>query len=128
MKRMSFILLTAAGLLAGCSKEYERKDVGPEEQQRVRQMIQDVRQGGEAKLPDLVKSLAAEELGAEQRQALSYSLAELVKAQSAELSAVDQFGDRVLRASIRIEDGHGRRTVCFLLVRQGDKLLWAGRN
>jgi hypothetical protein len=124
----TLVILTAAALLMGCSKEYERKNVGPDEQQQVRQMILDVRQAGEAKLPDLVKSRAAEGLDADQRSFLSLSLAELANAKSADLAAVDQFGEKVLRASIRIEDSNGPRTVCFLLVRQGGKLLWAGRN
>jgi hypothetical protein len=124
----AILILIAAVAAAGCSKEYERKEVAPEELAHVRQMLQDLRKAPEGKLQEALKAQAAEGLDELQRKALSMTMGDVVKAKTAELESMDQFGDRVVRALIRVEDDQGAHTVCFLLLRESGTLRWAGRN
>ena len=129
MSHFIAILLLAAAA-GGCSKDYEQKKLGKDspEGQRVRAMVESLRQGGEKGLPDALARQSAGGLSQAQAEALQASLRELIQASSVEMERFDSFGPKVYRATFTITSAGNSRTAAFLLVAQGDELRWAGRN
>ncbi len=116
--------------VTGCSRDYEQKKLGKDspEAQRVRTMVDALRQGGEQGLAAAMRAQAAGGLTGAQELALQASLRELIAADGVEVEKVDSFGPQVYRATLRVSAGGQTRAVALLLVVKGDEFRWAGRN
>ena len=125
---MSVVLL--AGVLAGCSGEYERKThpSGSPHWDEVSGMVAAVRSAGEAGLDDIVARQGAKNLTRPQQAGLRAMLKELATAKKSQLKSVDQWGKNVFRATITVQTEAQTRDMTVLLVRGDEKLRWAGAN
>jgi hypothetical protein len=110
----------------GCSDRYERSDLtldGPEAQQ-VRGDLEALRAGGDVK--GFLGLHTPDDLTADQRGMLEAVVGRLARADGVELVRIDRFGADVVRIELRVAEGPAVRTANVLLVRRGERLLWAG--
>ena len=123
--------LRAAGLVllamaaVGCSREYEHRKIGSQdpEFEAIAGMIQALRTEG---VDRTMAQASAAGLGSDQQQIVRAVLDELVQADRVELLSVDQFGDQLYRATVRIDD---ERNIPLLFARPERKeFYWAGKN
>lgn len=128
MKTTLILAMLAAGLTA-CSREYTRKsgDMSKEIAQ-VKQMIQDLRSAGDIAYEAVLKTQLSGDLDDTQQQGMLLGMKELTTADSVEVVAVDQFGDRVCRAHLKIKGPQGQYNAFYLLVKKDDRLYWVGRG
>ena len=123
-------LVATAMLSAGCSGDYEQKQLGDDSPQakQVRAMIASLRQAGLEGLDETMRRQAAEGLDRRQMAGLRATLAEIIAAEKVELHHLDRFGKSVCRARLDLAEGGQQRKVFVLLVESRGNLRWAGRN
>ncbi len=122
------IAVFVAGM--GCSKEFKHQGLGMDSPQaaEVKQLLDGLRKGGQSGLDETIRQRGASGMNPQQAQVLRASLMELVTADKVELVRVDEFGDKIIRGTFKLDTAGKESTVAFLLVQEDDGLRWAGRN
>lgn len=123
-------LIVTASLVAGCSEDYEQKQLGDDSPRavQVRAMIASLRQAGLEKLDETMRQQSASELDRRQRAGLRATLAEIIAADDVKLNSLDRFGQSVFRATLEVSEGGQQSNVFILLIESEGNLRWAGRN
>jgi hypothetical protein len=129
MARSLILAVLAAGLVAGCSNEYARKsgDTSKEAAQ-LKQMMLDLRSAGDVAYEAVLKTQLSGDMDDTQQQGMLLGMKELTTAESVDVVAVEQFGDHVYRAHLKIKGPQGQYNAFYLLTKKDDRLYWVGRG
>ncbi|MCE5279443.1 MAG: hypothetical protein ABFD92_02335 [Planctomycetaceae bacterium] len=136
----SFRTLTGATLfcccglfaaLCGCSGDYPRKELKDDSPRaaQVKDMITQLRTAATNELDAVIAAqvVPAGPNDGGRREMAVYTLKQIANAPDVQIVMLDQYGSDVVRATLRLTESHQPRTLCMLLVSDGQgKLLWAG--
>ena len=124
------LALSACLLPGGCDKQYAQRklDAQSSQWQEVSTLIDDLREGGQARIDALVSQSSAEGTDEGRAAALRAMLTQIAQADSAALTKLDRFGDQVYRASLTLSSPEHGTTLYVLLVEKDGRLQWAGPN
>jgi len=123
--------LAAVACAGGCSREYDhgRLDTDGPEGRRVTELVGRLRTGGVDGLDAAVSAQAMEGLTESQLKELRFGLEKIVAADSAALTKIERFGDRIYRAVLALEaDGRSETLAMLLAFDATAELRWIGRN
>ncbi len=120
--------LVAAVLLAGCSQKYaqRRMDDNSDAAKQVRTMIDELRRAGADRLDEMVSTQKAPALSGKRLASLRAILAQVVGAQTVEVTRVDRFGENTYRSALKLTTEGQARHISLLLVADSGELRWAG--
>lgn len=120
-------LLLGGGFVTGCSREYERADLGLDSPQAtaLSEMLRTLRDATDDQVEALAEPQIASGLPEEQRRAMAKSITRLARSDSLEVVSLDRFGKQIYRLGVRLSGPQESQDVALLVVESQGKFYWA---